>query len=52
MTGNSKEDKERTEKIASLIDTNNVLKFLCDFNSDGQISAEYKRKQNKEQKNQ
>lgn len=52
MTGNSKEDKERTEKRASLIDTNNVLKFLCDFNSDGQISAEYKRKQNKEQKNQ
>ncbi|MEI6774074.1 MAG: hypothetical protein WCL18_04670 [bacterium] len=48
MTGN---DVEHTGE-SSLITAENVLKFLCDFNSDGQISAEYKRKNNKEQKNQ
>jgi hypothetical protein len=34
------------------INEDNVLEFLCDFNSDAQISAEYKKKNNKEQKNQ
>ncbi|HMS90889.1 MAG TPA: hypothetical protein PKC87_01610, partial [Candidatus Absconditabacterales bacterium] len=48
MTGN---DVEHSGEV-SLITSDNVLNFLCDFNSDGQISAEYKRKNNKEQKNQ
>lgn len=48
MTGNNRENIEQT----SLIDETNVLEFLCDFNSDGQISAEYKRKFNKKQENQ
>ena len=52
MTGNSKEDKERNRGQTSLINADNVLEFLCDFNSDGQISAAYKRRNNKEQKNQ
>jgi len=47
-TGNDKEHHNG----ASLINEENVLAFLCDFNSDGQISAEYRRKNNKEQKNQ
>jgi hypothetical protein len=34
----------------NLIDESNVLQFLCDFNSDGQISAEYMKKNNLEQK--
>ena len=42
--------KEMTEH--NTIDGTNVLEFLCDFNSDGQLSAEYKRKNNKEQRNQ
>ena len=36
----------------NLITSDNVLEFLCDFNGDGQISAEYKKKNNKEQKKQ
>jgi len=36
----------------NLINEDNVLPFLCDFNSDGQVATEYKRKNNKEQKNQ
>jgi hypothetical protein len=36
----------------SLITSENVLSFLCDFNGDGQVAAEYKKKDNKEQKNQ
>ncbi len=35
-----------------LINEDNVLQFLCDFNSDGQISAEYNKKLNLRQKNQ
>ena len=35
-----------------LINADNVLAFLCDFNSDGQVATEYKKKNNKEQKNQ
>lgn len=35
-----------------LINSDNVLNFLCDFNGDGQVAAEYKKKDNKEQKNQ
>jgi hypothetical protein len=42
--------REMTEH--NTIDGNNVLEFLCDFNSDGQISAEYERRNNKEQRNQ
>ncbi len=40
------------DKQTSLITEKNVLNFLCDFNGDGTLSAEYKRKNNKEQKNQ
>lgn len=52
MTGQNREKTEKWKSQTSLIDADNVLEFLCDFNSDGQISAEYKRKNNKEQKNQ
>gem|GEM_PF-2858594 len=48
MTGNSRERSEQE----SLITKDNVLEFLCDFNSDGQISMEYNRRHNKEQRNQ
>lgn len=48
MTGNDGEHPGES----SLITTDNVLGFLCDFNSDAEISAAYKRKNNKEQKNQ
>ncbi|MCX6823629.1 MAG: hypothetical protein NT085_00680 [candidate division SR1 bacterium] len=50
VTGQSNEDGE--EKTPSLINANNVLEFLCDFNGEGTISIEYKRKNNTEQKNQ
>jgi len=52
MTGQNKEKIEKKKAQKSLIKSKNVLEFLCDFNSDGQVSAEYKRKNNKEQKNQ
>lgn len=48
MTGNNIEHHGDN----SLITNDNVLTFLCDFNSDAQISAAYKRRNNKEQKNQ
>lgn len=48
MTGNDKEHPGE----ASLISADNVLNFLCDFNSDGQISAAYRRKNNRKQENQ
>jgi hypothetical protein len=48
ITGNSKENLGQT----SLINSDNVLNFLCDFNGDGQVATEYKKKDNKEQKNQ
>jgi len=50
VTGQSREDNDKKE--ASLINSTNVLGFLCDFNSDGQLSAAYKRKNNKLQENQ
>lgn len=50
MTGNKREKPD--EEPTSMISAKNVLEFLCDFNSDGQISANYKKKNNKEQKNQ
>jgi len=52
ITGQNREIKETREIQTSLINKTNVLEFLCDFNGDGQISAEYRRKNNKEQKNQ
>ena len=52
MTWNDREKIEKWATQTSLITEENVLEFLCDFNSDGQISAEYKRKNNKEQRNQ
>jgi len=52
MTGQNREKIEKWISQTSLISSENVLEFLCDFNSDGQIAAEYKRRDNKEQKNQ
>ncbi len=51
MTWQNREKSERRETQTSLITDTNVLEFLCDFNSDWEISAEYKRKNNKEQRN-
>lgn len=48
ITWNSKEHPGQV----SLINSDNVLNFLCDFNGDGQVATEYKKKDNKEQKNQ
>lgn len=48
MTGNDVEHRGES----SLITSDNVLIFLCDTNSDAQIDATYKRKDNKEQRNQ
>ena len=50
MTGNSRDDKEGY--TSSLITGENILDFLCDFNSDGNLSAVYKKNNYKEQKNQ
>lgn len=48
MTGNSRNDKEAN--TSTLINESNVLSFLCDFNSDGQLSAEYKKSKVPQQK--
>lgn len=50
MTGNSRNDKEAN--TSTLITWDNVLSFLCDFNSDGLLSASYNKTHAPQQKNQ
>ncbi len=48
VTGQSREDKDEFE--SSLINETNVFEFLCDFNSDGVVSAAYYKRDKKGQK--
>lgn len=50
ITGQSREDKDEYETSLISVDGNNVFSFLCDFNSDGVISAAYYKRDKKGQK--
>ncbi len=52
FTWQNREKAEKWEIQTSRITWDNVLAFLCDFNSDGTISTEYKKKNDKKQEHQ
>ncbi len=51
MTGNSRSDEYKEWEQKTLVNSDNVLSFLCDYNSDGQISAAYYKNSKKARKN-